>query len=90
MSLNHGKQSAVDFAECVRENRRKLNDGIKSQSDFIVSGSGSTRSVVEGRLSENPDVSVLAGRRQRRVPSVTEAACGLKTEASAIELCGST
>src|ERR1700741_1569390 len=76
MSLNHGKQSTVDFAESVRGNQRKLRDGLRSQYDFIVCGSGSSGSVVARRLAENLEVSVLlleAGGSDE-VPSVTEPA----------------
>ena len=50
---------AAEFAERVRSNQANLISDLKPQYDFIVCGSGSSGSVVAGRLAENSDISVL-------------------------------
>jgi choline dehydrogenase len=47
------------FDEVVAANQRRLRSNLRSHYDFIVCGSGSSGSVVAGRLAENQDVSVL-------------------------------
>lgn len=53
------EQDTADFAVTVRENQLKLQRELKSQYDYIICGSGSSGSVVAGRLAANSDVSVL-------------------------------
>jgi choline dehydrogenase-like flavoprotein len=63
------------FAKRVLANQNKLRSELKTHYDFIVCGSGSSGSVVAGRLAQNPDASVLlleAGGDDE-TPSVIEA-----------------
>src|SRR5215470_8780543 len=62
------------FAQRVLANQNELRSELRSQYDFIVCGSGSSGSVVAGRLAENPDLHVLlleAGGDDES-PSVTD------------------
>ena len=59
MNSKYEKQSPSDFAERVRTNQRKLGSDLKAQYDFLICGSGSSGSVVAGRLAADSNVSVL-------------------------------
>ena len=47
------------FSQRVLANQNKLRSELRSHYDFIVCGSGSSGSVVAGRLAKNPDLHVL-------------------------------
>jgi choline dehydrogenase len=55
----HSEIPNVEFAKRVEANQTKLRRDLRSHYDFIVCGSGSSGSVVAGRLAANPEVSVL-------------------------------
>src|SRR5215469_12316481 len=48
-----------EIAQRVIANQNKLRSELRSHYDFIVCGSGSSGSVVAGRLAQNPDLHVL-------------------------------
>jgi choline dehydrogenase len=57
---NKGEHSEEGrFVERVATNQHNLRSNLRSHYDFIVCGSGSSGSVVAGRLAENPEVNVL-------------------------------
>ena len=59
------EDSNKEFAERVRTNQYRLRSQLKTNYDFIVCGSGSSGSVIAGRLAENLDVRDIASRWRR-------------------------
>jgi choline dehydrogenase len=53
------RNDRVGFAERVHLNQEALLAALKPEYDFILCESGSSGSVVERRLAENPAVNVL-------------------------------